>query len=194
VRRFLGVAALVGLLGVPFFATETACFPQSACDGSVAVYCPCGAPDCGGRVLDDGLTWVSGPIEGPWLPFPHERVWTIDPRDASGKRLRGRITSLEVFISATQDHALSAPAAGNNAQWTYSPASQTFNVQNDTCSDYFVYVVAHSSIDGDAGAGVCPVGCDGGVIYPACIPPKPGTDAGSDAGTDADASPDTGAD
>ena len=193
-RKYVVSAALVGLVGLPFFATETACFPQSMCDGSVAVYCTCGAADCGGKVLDDGLTWVSGPIEGAWLPFPRERFWTIDPRDASGKKLRGRITSLDVFISATQDHGVAAPAAGNNAQWSYSPANQTLTVQNDTCSDYFVYIVAHSSIDDDAGAGVCPVGCDGGAIYPACIPPKPVADAGTDAGSDADASPDAGAD
>ena len=154
-RRLFGAAALVALIGAPFFATETACFPQSACDGSTDNYCTAlgdggVTPGCGGQLLDDGLTWASGPIEGAWLTFPRERVWHIDPRDATGKKLRGRITGLEVSISATQNHVQAAPAAGNNAQWKYYPGDQTFDVQNDTCQDYFAYVTIHASVDADA--------------------------------------------
>ena len=177
-RKYVVSAALVGLVGLPFFATETACFPQSMCDGSHESYCTpevAGTKPCGGQLLDDGLTWVSGPIEGAWLPFPRERVWRVDPRDAAGNKLRGRIIGLDVFISATQDHGVAAPAAGNNAQWSYYPTNQTFDVQNDTCSDYFVYIVIHASLDGDAAILTAPdAGRDAG-------------DAASDADTGADA-------
>ena len=165
-RRFLGAAALVGLLGVPFFATETACFPQGQCDGSWDAYCTLGSTNCRGQLLDNGTTWVSGPLEATWLTFPKERVWHVDPRDANGNKLRGRITSVDYAISATETHDLIGNAGGNNAQWKYYPGDQTLDVQNDTCQDYYVYMVVHSTLDADAG------------IVPA-------VDAGTDAAADA---------
>jgi hypothetical protein len=184
VRKYVASAALVGLVALPFFATETACFPQSMCELSYGRYCTEEATGikegCTGQLLDDGLTWVSGPIEGAWLPFPRERIWRVDPRDAAGNKLRGRIVGLDVFISATQDHAAAAPAAGNNAQWSYYPTNQTFDVQNDTCSDYVVYIVIHASLDGDAAVLTAPdAGRDAGDAGDA------GGDAGADAALDA---------
>ena len=190
-RRFLGAAALLGLLGLPFFATtEVACSPQGQCDSSLDYLCLCGDPKCHALLLDNDTTWVSGPLEGKWLTFPRERTWHLEPRDPTGRRLRGRITSVEFTISATEMHDQGANIGGNNAQWKLFP-DQSIDVQNDTCQDYFVYVVIHSSLD-DAGPNTCPTACDGGLQYAEC------SDAGKDAAaaTDAsnDAAPDTGTD
>lgn len=173
--RKLFALAVVALFGLPLFATETACFPQSACDGSYAFYCWQGNPPCGGEILDDGLTWVSGPIDGLWIDFPKERTWRIDPRDSTGRKLRGRIISVEVAISATQNHVSAANIGGNNAQWRYSPSDQTLEVQNDTCQDYFAYIIVRSSLEDPADAAV-----DADAALPDASPDASGDDAAAD--------------
>ena len=72
--------------------------------------------------------------------------------------LQGKVYQYDAWIAPEANPTGSggqfAYAGGNLAEWT-SPDATSVTIHNDTCADYFLYVVVHASPNGtppDAGA------------------------------------------
>lgn len=90
-----------------------------------------------GRMLDSN-TWESSPSDGDWLPFPRQSItfFTLP----FGGRTPGWWLG---YVSGQQrpNTGNSTTGAGNLTEFT-GVGPNTLAVINDTCSDYFVRVVA----------------------------------------------------
>jgi len=134
----LGVAAL-------------GCSSDNSCDYQYGEYCggqntaPCAAQ------IINGSEWESGPLVGSWLGYGHNMDWHMHLRDSSGAVLTGTIDHYEAQISPAQipngpqgvgNEA--QPCAGNLCEWSFQPDGDTgswvFDVHNDSCADYYVWV------------------------------------------------------
>ena len=136
-----------------------ACFPQGAClsDPPFVEYCGPNDNTCQGEILD-ATHWRSGPIDGNWLNFSRERTIRMHFRDAkTGATLSGKYTWSDVAISVSVSQSdppnQYVPCAGNNCELTINVVDgSTIDVRNDTCADYFVYLVATVYPNADAGS------------------------------------------
>lgn len=152
-------AALAGVCGLATVATTPACLTR-ACDPSQGLF---GLKEGEGRLLDED-TWESSPLDGKWLPYPHQRTWVL----FYGGYMKGRTpTSVEVFLSA-DEHPNQAGSnftqGGGDVVKMYNVTSDSMGLVNGTCADYFVRVVVHAprlpapgadaAVDGAAEAGV----------------------------------------
>jgi hypothetical protein len=139
----LGVAA----------ALAVACFPQNQCDFQFGEYCGGqNTAPCVANIIKDenGVPseWESGPLTGTWLTYGHNMDWHMHLRDATGAELVGAIDHYEAQISpSAQPNAVgnqSSPCAGNLCEWNFQPDGTTggwvFDVHNDTCAEYTIYV------------------------------------------------------
>jgi len=170
VRKRLVASLAFGLAIVPALATApAACFPQGQCDFTSAEYCAPGDTSCAGHLIDP-YTWESGPIDGAWLDFRHNKTWLLHFRDGvTQQTIQGTVYEPLVWIAPEAE--ASAPggqyvtAGGNLAEWSTASDATSLNLHNDTCADYFFRVVVHASPDG--------------------TPPDAGADASQDASQDA---------
>lgn len=161
-RKRLIATGIGALAIVPALATTpAACFPQGQCSASSVEYCAPGDTSCAGHLVDP-YTWQSGPIDASWLDYAHQRYLLMHFRDGvTNQMLQGRPYDFEAWIAPEADASAPggqfAQASGNLAEWSWSagPDSTSITVHNDTCADYFIYVVVRSAPDGtspDAGA------------------------------------------
>ncbi len=143
------------------------CFPQGACSSNPGFvdYCGPGDTTCQGKILD-ATHWQSGPIEGTWLDFSREKLIQMHFRDAqTGATLSGNLADVAISINVSSSLAAppnqAVPCAGNNCEYLPATDGSGVLVKNDTCTDYFVYVVAtvypttsaDASVDGPAEGG-----------------------------------------
>jgi hypothetical protein len=165
------VAALVALWAIVMAAVSfvAGCYGHN-CDGDFLVY---GRNPNEGHLIDAD-TWVSGPIDGRWIDFPRQRAYVLEMHDL-GDRVPYEV---QAFVSAQADPSHDPGgnftiAAGNLTE-VFSPVPGKVNVKNDTCADYFLYVVVRAPPRAPSGAS----------------PTTPPTDAGrTDGGADAEAGP-----
>lgn len=148
----------IGVLALPF-ATAPACLPQGACDFTYSLYCDPvdgGNAACGGRVIDD-THWESSPLEGKWLAYPKNGIIRLDPRDRTGRKVKGAFVRTQAWISACDTPSSAgcnfALAAGNNAEWHWLDADRTVEIHNNTCeSFYFRAVIETDGIESTDGS------------------------------------------
>lgn len=122
--------------GVSFAA---GCYGKT-CDGDIQVW---GRDPNQGRLIDVD-TWETGPIDGAWLPFPHQRLYILDLHD-----LGDRVPTVVIpYVSAQADPLKEGGnftiAAGNLTEISAPAKGQVF-VKNDTCADYWVRVVVETA-------------------------------------------------
>jgi hypothetical protein len=165
-RRLIALAALWTIvMGAVSFV---GCYGHT-CDGDIILF----GRNPGEGHLIDADTWVTGPIDGRWLDFPHQRAYFLEMKDL------GNRTPYEVqaYVSAqadpSHDEGGNFTIAAGNLTEVFQPSPGKVNVKNDTCADYFLYVVVRAPPRAPSGAS----------------PTTPATDAGADAGTDAEAGP-----
>jgi hypothetical protein len=120
-------------------AATPACLTR-ACDPSQELY---GLKEGEGRLLDED-TWESSPLDGNWLPYPHQRTWVL----FYGGYMKGRTpTSVQVFLSADERPNQSGSnftQGGGDVVKMYNVTSDSMGLVNGTCADYFVRVVVHA--------------------------------------------------
>jgi hypothetical protein len=165
VRKAILAAVAVAALGV-------ACFPQGTCESAYVEYCYDGDPNCQGQILD-ATHWISGPIDGAWIPFGPEQTFTMHLRDAvTGQVLTAKPGGMVVngFVGATQvqdpNGVLPAICGGNLCEALQLDAS-SFRLRNDTCASEFFW----------ASVEIVPETTDAGAA-------DSGADSSTDAGTE----------
>ncbi len=133
-RRTLALVALWGIvMGAVSFGAG--CYGHN-CDGDQLVW---GRNPGEGRLINAD-TWESGPIDGVWLAFPHQRVWVFDLHD-----LGDRTPDFPLpYVSAEEDplHRNSnfTVGAGNIVEMSGADKGR-ITLKNGTCADYYVRLV-----------------------------------------------------
>ena len=154
--------AIAAALVAPFLP---GCFTR-ACDGDWVDF----GKNAGEGMLVDQNTWQTSPIDGKWIPYPHQRTYHFDVGPTLGLRTPKDII---VYISGVET------PNGFNGDFTLasgSPAELSFlypgtvSVHNDTCADYYMRTEIRVAPWGDSGA-----------------PDAASDDASMDAGVDLDA-------
>ncbi len=150
-------------------AVTPACLTR-ACDPSQELY---GLKEGEGRLLDED-TWESSPLDGKWLPYPHQRTWVL----FYGAYMKGRTpSSVEVFLSADErpnQAGSNFTQGGGDVVKMYNVTSDSMGLVNGTCADYFVRVVVKAPrFPAEAGAGAIDAGA-------AASPADGGADASLD--------------
>ncbi|AKV00031.1 hypothetical protein AKJ09_06694 [Labilithrix luteola] len=110
------------------------------CDGEIVQY---GAVAGQGHLLNVD-TWESNPIDGPWLPFPKQRMYQFDLR-ALGNRPPQIILP---YLSAQSDplHEFgNFTIGGGNLTELSGATNGVLTVKNGTCADYFLRVVVQAA-------------------------------------------------
>ena len=125
-----------------------ACFPQNQCNYQFVEYCGgMNTVPCQGHLINAN-EWESTSFVGSWLTYGHAMTIHVHPVDAmTGEHITGAIDHFEAFVSPTQrpndPGNQSAPCAGNLCEWNFQPDPNgdfVFDVHNDTCAEYFVYI------------------------------------------------------
>jgi hypothetical protein len=122
----------------------------------------------------DPNTWISGPVDGPWLWFPRQRVWVFEVPQLGGRTPEIIIpyVSSSPEPSKTGDHVIGA----GNIALIGGPWPNRVTVRNDTCSDYYLRLVLEAPpFPPEADAGVANTGEAG----TADVTPNAGDDAGT---------------
>lgn len=159
-----GVTTTAALACALATVTATPACLTRACDPSQELF---GLKEGEGRLLDED-TWESSPLDGKWLPYPHQRTWVL----FYGGYMKGRTpTSVQVFLSADErpnQAGSNFTQGGGDVVKMYNVTSDSMGLVNGTCADYFVRVVVK--------APRFPAPADAGVEVP--------VDAGLDASPD----------
>lgn len=176
-----GVATTSALACALATALATPACLTRACDPSQEIF---GLKEGEGRLLDED-TWESSPLDGKWLPYPHQRTWVL----FYGGYMKGRTpTSVQVFLSADErpnQAGSNFTQGGGDVVKMYNVTSDSMGLVNGTCADYFVRVVvkaprfpppADAGADGPVEAGLDASGDDAG----AEASPGDASDAGAD--------------
>ncbi len=161
--------------------TELGCQLQGTCDADSASIPGLAKEQNGPDVTPNGVpmdagmygsSWQSGPEEGHWLWFPGQRTYTIYPDLNDGGRLLGPYV-FSGFISADSEPYTTpgsnfVQGAGNSVEFSGLPyeagttpdgsamvVQQTygFQVTNDTCSPYYLWLQVTPEAPFDPGAG-----------------------------------------
>jgi hypothetical protein len=158
-RRAIALAGLwVAVSGAVLFAPG--CYGKN-CDGVVTTF---GQKPGEGKMLDT-QTWESNPTNTPWLPFPRQQYYIFEMRSLGGR------TPMFVlpFISGQSDGA-SFTLGGGNLTVVSNQSANRVDVKNDSCSDYFIRLVAVAPPlppDTDGGGGGTTIDlADAGVTDP----------------------------
>jgi hypothetical protein len=116
----------------------------------------CGCqPECGEKQeirYEEGLTdpthtvYQTTPILGPWLHFPAQRTYKLV------HDLRTFPIDVNLSLAFDERNENLAPAAGNQAVWHVDPTTGEIYVKNDSCAEFYVYVVAYAAPDPGPGA------------------------------------------
>lgn len=97
-----------------------------------------------GRLLDEN-TWETGPVNGPFLPFPRQQVYLLDLQELGTDRTPDKIMP---YISAERDPLAEGGnytlAAGNLVEISNSDRGK-LTVRNGTCADYYIRVVVEAA-------------------------------------------------
>lgn len=142
-RRGLLTLGLVSALGLPTLSIAAACSP------------PCETADSdpvrfvGGSVTADGSTYSTSAWEGPYLHFPSGRRFQIEHH-------LGVTPPIVVTYLAFGEK----PLPGNNASESAGNQAviervddEIIQVRNDTCSEFWLRVVAMAAPSGASDAG-----------------------------------------
>jgi hypothetical protein len=168
----VSVACAGGAWGV--LSTQTGCQLQGSCDADM-VYVPSFPPgvtsapyvtaqpfqaDAGIFHTSIGDLWETSPIDGQWMDFPGQRTFLIYPQLPDGGPFLGPYTFPDIEVSADpspEANAASnfAPSAGNIAEISVLPDGglNGFQVTNDTCSPYFLWMQVAQENAGAPNAG-----------------------------------------
>jgi len=157
-RRLLTGGALFVGFAVALTAPLTSGCQGHQCDGDFKdmdfddLSNPNLIPEHGDPVDRD--TYETGPIRSPWLPFPHQRTYTIHPRGLE-KRI---IDEIIPYVSPVREPVEAGDVdnftvgSGNIAELRLRFSDNAIVVHNDTCADYYLRVVVHAAPETDAGA------------------------------------------
>ena len=129
----LWLAVSAGVLFAP------ACYNRN-CDPSNESF----GADAGEGVMLTPDMWVSGPIEGPWLYFPRQRIYFFNVPALGGRTPQ----NYNAFVSANPQPGKAGAdftqGAGNIVLFSgFGP--NAINVKNDTCSDYYLHLVLEAN-------------------------------------------------
>ncbi len=170
--RSMGLTVAVGSVAVLSPLASTACF-TNACDGDFQSF--------SGGALVDPNTWQTGPIAGPWLPFPARRTWRLE-FPALGRMPTEVIVWVSTVPAPTSGGSFTL-ASGNTALVT-EVSGDAAVVTNDTCSELYVRVVVRAPQLGPGAPPTEGAPSDGGTVGDAGP-----TEAGASADARAEASP-----
>lgn len=128
------------------------------CDGDSVRY---GRGANEGRLVDPN-TWESSAVDGPWLPFPHQRLYDVDLA-ALGDRAPALVVP---YVSASQSpYAIgdNFTVGGGNLTEISGATKGHVSVRNGTCADYYLRLVVvapplapETTVDAGAGEGGTP--------------------------------------
>lgn len=126
------------------------------------------APDQGSLV--DPNTWQSTPIDGEWVPFPHQV--RLEFFHSLGRApYEGRIPyEVLVWVSAEKKPLAGSnfTLAGGDTATVYKVLYDVVSLTNNTCADYFVRIVVRAAPapppPADAGNGDGAPEPDGGTV------------------------------
>ncbi len=113
-----------------------------------------------GMMLDEN-TWVSGPMDGPWLWFPRQRYYIFDLKALGGRMPEKVLPYISGTLEPSKFGGNMTLAAGNLAQ-LYAMRPNGIDIKNESCSDYYLRLVievaplppeAPAADGGDADAG-----------------------------------------
>lgn len=132
------IAALAVLWSVVTAATFAAsgCYGHN-CDGVATNF---GQRPGEGQLVDED-TWQSGPIDGPWLPFPKRQTYFFDLNALGVDRVPAFVIP---YVSAQSDplhEGGNQTIAGGNLAEISGVDKGRVTVHNGTCADYFLRVV-----------------------------------------------------
>ena len=134
-RRTLAIVALwaIVMAAVSFGA---GCYGRN-CDGDTLIF---GRNPGEGRLINAD-TWESGPIDGVWLAFPHQRVWVFDLHELGLDRTPDVPIA---YVSAERDplheNTNFTIGAGNIVEQSGADRGR-ITMKNGTCADYYLRVV-----------------------------------------------------
>lgn len=140
-RRLGVLGAVWALLGGGALVLSS-CYGRN-CEGSPRQY---GIDASDGRMLDEN-TWESSPLDGEWIPFPRQVVYTFTIP------FGGRVPSLVLGSVSGQQRPNTGnftTGAGNLLEFTAIGPNQAAAI-NDTCSDYYIRVFAWAAPFGSTG-------------------------------------------
>jgi hypothetical protein len=171
-------AAIVGSIASAAAAwglvsAQTGCTLAGSCDiTTVYVTADAGLPpgviagtDVAGQLFQAGAgvtdefgptVWQSSAIDGTWMNFPGQRSYIIYPLFPDGGPIQGPFIPESVQVSADPSPYPApsnfAPSSGNITEFSGLPDGGTtgFQVTNNTCSPYFLYL--QMAYPRDAGA------------------------------------------
>jgi hypothetical protein len=117
----------------------------------------CGCqPDCGEKQIityEKGTTdpthtlYQTSPVTGPWLHFPPLRNYILV------HSLRTFPVEVHVSLAFAESGENLATGAGRESVWNIVPDSGAISVTNDSCAEFYVYVVARAAPDPGPDAG-----------------------------------------
>jgi hypothetical protein len=152
---------------------QAGCQLQGQCDPSAVTVGAAGAVTqafAPGAGIYDGV-WESSPIDGTWMSFPQERTYTIYPKLPDGGPLVGPYI-LFANVSPDPDNYTTsgsnyAGGAGNIAEFTQSAdldggRTDHFQVTNETCSPYYLWIQATPQYAAVVGTADAPDASDAG--------------------------------
>ncbi|MBX3218874.1 MAG: hypothetical protein KF795_00050 [Labilithrix sp.] len=133
-RRVLALGAVWASISAAALIAP-GCYGRN-CEGGTEVF----GVDAGeGRMIDENR-WESGPMDGTWLWFPRQRYYIFDVR-AFGGRVPFNPTA---FLSASSNPATNGgnmTSGSGNLTLFRSMSANRIDIQNDSCSDYYLRLV-----------------------------------------------------
>ena len=146
-------AILLATIAALFALSSTACTATSCTRDADSSSVPFNDTNDPNGSMVDGNTYYSAPVGGPYAYFPPFRTITFE------HRFDTLFYSLQFWLAFSSKGTL-APSAGNMTELRVPDdggpppiAKDSVSVYNNTCSDFYLWVVAQKSVGGDATPG-----------------------------------------
>jgi hypothetical protein len=124
------------------------CYTQSSCSGDSVNY---GRGANEGRLLDAN-TWESSPVNGPWLPFPHQRFYAFDLHELGDRTPDLILPYVSAQADPTHESGGNATLGSGNLTEISGADTGRVTIHNGTCADYYLRLVVVASPIGTSAA------------------------------------------
>ncbi len=146
--KYRAVPKLLGAALIALFCVQVPACQQCDTTGQDPILFTEGITD------PTGMTYESTPINGEWLHFPPGRVYRLR------HQLRYGVVSLQSFVSfkarltdegsgSNENPNNFSESAGNQVVFEEICIPQTIQIRNDTCSEFYVRIVATAAPGAD---------------------------------------------
>lgn len=132
-RLLLFITLWLGVAAVIFWVPG--CYGHN-CDHSEATF---GVEAGEGHMVTEDI-WESNAYNEPWLPYPRQRFYFFNVAAWGGRAPLIKTPYLSANSMQNQGGANNIIGAGNIAEM-FGEGPNTLNINNDTCSDYYLRLV-----------------------------------------------------